>query len=263
MREVKTPFSVLCADDDFIVPIALEKCVAFLKKNDNYSCALGLMTLHRFPFSWSPVYYDRIAAEALTPEERLKLYFSGKSCVPFYAVHRTEMLRLIWGETARYVSDWGLLELFPCALSLLYGKMRVFPDLYMSRECNTTSWYDADYQKRIYSVEKCEKAIKGITLHLESTTSRDVNRARQFVNSELTHYVERLNKNSVEKKSKFSFARIQQHFHYRLVRRKYSQMIANKNSKSFADFQRVEQSVLFAKLRNDSILNSRKEYRQS
>lgn len=41
LKKIKTPYIVFCADDDFIVPSTILKCVEFLEKNKEYSVAEG------------------------------------------------------------------------------------------------------------------------------------------------------------------------------------------------------------------------------
>ena len=43
---IQTDYSVLCADDDFIIPSSLNKCINFLKNNKSYSSAHGLYFNH-------------------------------------------------------------------------------------------------------------------------------------------------------------------------------------------------------------------------
>ena len=42
IQKVKTPYVFMCADDDFIIPRAIEKCIKFLDKNSDYSSAQGI-----------------------------------------------------------------------------------------------------------------------------------------------------------------------------------------------------------------------------
>ena len=77
-------------------------------------------------FSIGPLGQNGSSSEQDSAEKRLNAYLSGETgYYPMYAVHHTALFQQIWSETKIYVSDWGLSELFPCALSFIYGKMKI------------------------------------------------------------------------------------------------------------------------------------------
>lgn len=49
LKSVKTPYVVLCGDDDFVFPAAVDQCVKFLELNKDYAAAIGDV--------WSLSYY--------------------------------------------------------------------------------------------------------------------------------------------------------------------------------------------------------------
>ncbi len=168
LKNVSTPFSVLCADDDYIIPTALSPCVDFLKKHEDYVAAQGFYINHFLrkdsqgqpSFFWSPLYIAQRSVNMSCPLERFRFSLENFAGSIFYAVYRTQHLRLIWEETVLHVWDWGLSETLPMALSFLYGKLKILPILYSSREANNYAWYTLEHLRQIYSVQKCESAIK-------------------------------------------------------------------------------------------------------
>jgi len=123
-----------------------------------------------------------------------------------YAVHPTGLFQRIWGEANNYVSDWGLSELFPCALSFIYGKMKVLPIFYASREPNNYSWYDEERHKEMYSDKKLKKAVEGLCVHLSIVDKISLEDARSVVVDSFNLYLNRvfsknpsLQKNSFQK----------------------------------------------------------------
>ena len=69
------------------------------------------------------------------PQNRVYAYLSNLSGGhQFYGVHRTELFKLIWKETAHYTPNIGWGEYFPGCLSLIYGKRKILPVFYLSRE---------------------------------------------------------------------------------------------------------------------------------
>ena len=158
---IDTPFAVLCADDDFIIPTGIVESQNFLLENKNYVSAHGLYFNHtsaddvqKKGFTIVPLYQKGGSSEQDSATKRLNAYLSGPISNVFYAVHRTELLQLIWTETKTFVSDWGLAELFPCSLSFIYGKMKVLPIFYSSREPNTYAINNYGFFKRNFSESK-------------------------------------------------------------------------------------------------------------
>lgn len=254
LREVKTPFCVLCADDDFVIPESLISCASFLERNEDYSSAMGRVVTHTFPFSWSPVYYGCTGGEEQTPQERLRSYFSGKSAIPFYALHRTEILRSVWEETDSCVSDWGLSELVPCALSLIHGKCKTFPRFFLSRENHVESWYNDDYNRKMYSPEKCDQAVIGIARRLSLRDGIDPRLAEEWVRRELDSFVgSRFGGKG--NRSIGPWGRLQSYLSYRIARQKYAECARSEA------FQKVKSAVSTDRLESQTAENTRKDYR--
>jgi len=143
---IKTKYSVLCPVDDFIVPSALVKCIEFLENHPDYLCAQGLFIKHwlfekdgNTEFGWMPRDIRMVSNNFKLPQNRVYAYLSNLSGGhQFYGVHRTEKFKLIWRETVRYASSMGWGEYFPGCLSLIYGKRKVLPVFYLSRETHET-----------------------------------------------------------------------------------------------------------------------------
>ena len=143
---IETKYSVLCPVDDFIVPSALVKCIEFLEKHPDYLCAQGLFIKHwlfqknsKTKFGWMPRDIRMVSNNFKLSQNRVYAYLSNLSGGhQFYGVHRTEKFKLIWRETVRYASNMGWGEYFPGCLSLIYGKRKVLPVFYLSRETHET-----------------------------------------------------------------------------------------------------------------------------
>ena len=173
-QSITTPFTVLCADDDFLIPAGILASRDFLQENLDFSSVHGLYFGHttaelvsKNGFSISPLYDKGRSSLENRGTDRIIAYLSGQThYYPYYALHRTDAFKLIWMETKKYISDWGLIEIFPCALSFTFGKMKVLPVFYSSREPNTYTWYDENRHREMYSAEKLKYAIKGVAKHL-------------------------------------------------------------------------------------------------
>lgn len=126
---VKTPFTVFCADDDFLMPNSVEQCVEFLEQHHDYNCASGIWVQVESTRDnrCSQIRCDQINQFSATQRFR-KLadnWFSN-----FYSVYRTESLKRAWqvaGESSDYANARIFLELMLCHLGAIYGKMAVLP----------------------------------------------------------------------------------------------------------------------------------------
>jgi glycosyltransferase domain-containing protein len=204
---IKTEFSVLCADDDFIFPYALEEAIDYLKKNKDFSSCLGNQYKHHILnfFGKKFVIFQQSSvngSEIIDNDcfDRILKYMSGKSIYyPFYAVHRSNDLKKIWKQTSAYVDYWGLSEVLPCAISLTLGKMRVMNIPYTTRERNNFVWYNEKNVLKMYSYNKIEKAKNGLIEVLSETNDNDIKKNNNFVNKVFEILVDRLVNKSLKK----------------------------------------------------------------
>ena len=159
-KNISTKFSVLCADDDFLFPTGLQACINFLSENDDYVSCHGKYFLHFYSkiFKKKLIKFEEIhkfgkSSYSESPLERVSNYltFKNNAIGPFYAVHKTEIFKKIWFNSAKNIFDWSLSELMPCALSLGYGKMKSIKVIYCSREPNYNFWYNIVEHQRGFS----------------------------------------------------------------------------------------------------------------
>jgi glycosyltransferase domain-containing protein len=141
MDQIDTPYMLMCADDDFIIPAAIHTCVQFLSGHPSFSVAMGNVICYLrnsiddfrlefaaiFPAGTKPV------IEEEDPLTRLDLFFSGYHEI-FYAVHRTENLRQGFRGAGPVVTQLYLNEYLTVICPLLKGKFIELPVLYHVRE---------------------------------------------------------------------------------------------------------------------------------
>ena len=270
---INTRFAVLCADDDFLIPSGIIASHDFLLKNEDYASAHGLYFNHTsfekaqdIGFSIGPMYKEGISVDDNNAVNRLKIYFSGKAKnYPLYALHRTNLFQLIWKETNVYVSDWGLSEKFPCAISLIYGKMKRLPVFYSSREPNTFSWYDEERYRKMYSDKKLDLAFKGFEKHLITVDKMfDKERFSIVINS-FKSYLSRVDKKISYKPNRFvsffHFLRNSISFRTRLSKLIIRGCHFSIYPKYMDDYKILRNSVINANMTTQAELNrSRKQY---
>lgn len=282
---INTPYAAICADDDFIVPNGIIESINFLESNSDYSLAHGRYITHYInqknnEFDWYPAYINDYSLEIKNPIDRINYHLSNYTST-FYAVHRSEILKRIWQEAARYTSDWGLSEIFPSALSILYGKKKLLNVFYSSREHNMFSWHNKDYFQNMYSNEKCKRAIKGISIHISALTGIKENICETIAEKSLNMYLHscsayriryqrRIRKNIVSILEKFHikkyilyirkrFNNIRKKIILKSFHKEYA-LIINDKSESINDFQKIKELVLYYQLGSNRLNRSRKNY---
>ncbi len=137
--QAATAYAVVVPDDDFIVPAALDRCIAFLAGHPDYVAAHGAgitMTLDTNGLHGRVVYcapYPQTVLEAGSASQRLTDHLSQYT-VSLFSVHRIES----WRTMLRGVETLGDMsfsaELLPCCLSVVLGKIKELDGLYLVRQ---------------------------------------------------------------------------------------------------------------------------------
>ena len=276
MKKVNTDYVLLCADDDFIVPKAIEECVLFLEQNLKYSIARGFYCSHHLrknkkggnEFVWLP---DEIATSTVydRPSERLRYHLSNYN-LTFYAVHRTEIMKFIWEESAKYTSDMRFMEILPSALSLIYGKMKVLPVFYGSCESIPDSCsricdpWNVLVQRDDFQ-DRCEKVMNCLAEHLTKqellTAKASAKIARESLDAYLVftkkyknHYLREKVKEILKKLQLYDSINCMRKFkkkylsfrYMRFLRAKnqYARLLEDKKSKYYSDFRKIKDIVI-------------------
>ena len=141
LQQVSSRYVILCADDDFIMPVAIEKCINFLNNNPDYASVQGRCVCYKKSeviagagISFYPIYprleYSYEAADGL---ERLDdLLADYKSYL--YAVHRTSLLKDAYTGASASIRNLYLNEYNASILPIVKGKYKELPFLYQVRE---------------------------------------------------------------------------------------------------------------------------------
>jgi len=157
MKDVKTEFCAISADDDFLIPSTFKKYINFLSKNSKYASVHGLYFNHREIEFNSKKYFvlDQLYSNKANsnddndPINRIKNYLNGKcNYYPFYAITRSNYLKNIIYNTNKFSKNITFDEYLFNILSLKIGKMKVFNDLYCSKQINYFNWTN---QSKIYN----------------------------------------------------------------------------------------------------------------
>ena len=155
-----------------MIPDCLEECINFLQLIHDYTSANGITCIHDYTsdkqFRMFQNYTKGRSLKKRTAKERFfDYYIARRTGIPVhYNVHRTSFLKFIWEETNIYAFGGGYLELFPQALSVMYGKMKMINMFYQSKEKNYSSWATSEQYKAMHSEHNTKMLMKGLVKHL-------------------------------------------------------------------------------------------------
>lgn len=283
LKNILTPYSVVCADDDFIVPSAIEKCVVFLEKNPDYSVVQGLYCRHslkrrkngKVKFDWVPAYYNAKSLTSDNPSERLKFHLSNYNTPTFYGVHRTNTLRFLHRESLKTAFHGRMSEVLLTALTLIYGKMKILPIFYSSREPGTSSteqtfkvlpYYYSRWPSFLaedsYKLEY-KKAVACLAKNFQKQTNFNINKSTEIAKEAFDGYLNPLRLRIAQRdRSHFRkpFKKILTNLHLlgsykrmenirtniqlRPIKREYSKFLEKNDSRFQENLNRIKKAVI-------------------
>lgn len=139
LSKVSTPYVFLCADDDFINPSSVKKCINFLNENPDYASAQGhyidfynnrIIRFRPFPFT----YIIGLDYNAEKASDRIEQLFKQYMFL-HYSVHRIQNLTLTFDLLKDFPAIFGGAgQYFLDIISITNGKHKVLPVFYAARE---------------------------------------------------------------------------------------------------------------------------------
>lgn len=200
LRGVSTPYSVFCADDMFITPNGIRESLSFLENNPDFSVAqgysIGFWLRHikgdKQQFMYRPS-YDLVSNTFFGPKERLVCHLS-KYSPTFYGVTRTDLLKIIFEEAAKFTDNNRFTELLLSMLTLVYGKMKTLDVFYTARQAlsesmSTRSKTLIGFIKDGTYGEKYAKFRECLARHLSIKANSDIKDAQQAVDKGMSVYL--------------------------------------------------------------------------
>jgi glycosyltransferase domain-containing protein len=153
---LNTKYTVLCADDDYITPKALNKSIDFLGKNSDYTAVGGFYLaflkkdsrLKKKQLYWkeylSPFDQIKTYASLISPDPQSRLINHLSFYIPtLYYVHETDFLKMIQKESLPLVKELNFAasfgELLLDMLTVIYGKIKTLDMFYGARESIPTT----------------------------------------------------------------------------------------------------------------------------
>ena len=141
LKRVSTPYSVLNADDDFLVCKTMDLVIEFLDHHPDYSIAHGdeatmkLKSTGAFGEVASVARYMPATVEFDTARERVSNYMGSASTA--FSVCRTEQMLADFQETISLGLDTRFSEMLTTCLSIVRGKSKKLSGLYLVRQLHS------------------------------------------------------------------------------------------------------------------------------
>lgn len=141
LEKITTPYVVMCADDDFVIPSAIFKCVDFLSANRAFSAAMGNTICYKKnlrlkeQIEFFGYYHERLSFRTLEddPIKRVADFFKIYRAI-FYAVQRTEILKKTFEDAEAVINNLFLNEYLTAIYPVVSGHLIEMPILYSVRE---------------------------------------------------------------------------------------------------------------------------------
>ncbi len=155
---VSTPYAAFVADDDFLVPSALNQCAKFLGEHPDYVAAHGIgiaITLDSKGLYGQITqcgHYRQPVIEAKSASQRLDDHLSHYS-VTLFSVHRIESWRAMYRDVHLLKDKTFGSELLSCCKSVILGKSKELDCLYVVRQNHAQRYLLPDMYDWITSPE--------------------------------------------------------------------------------------------------------------
>lgn len=140
-KYIATPYITMCADDDFVIPPAINQSVEFLNNHPEYASSQGLYACF-YPQKRMAIYsiYPQMINNSISDESSAErvLHLMTQYYQFYYAVFRTEVFKgainSIIELNKSCIQNLNLLELYLSMYAVIEGKHAVLPVLHEMRE---------------------------------------------------------------------------------------------------------------------------------
>jgi glycosyltransferase domain-containing protein len=137
----QTDYVVLHADDDFMIPAAMESCIAFLDANPDFAACMGRMAWFRAA-ALDKTQVNTIDGRTRAEEdaaERLINHVANFNPT-LYAIHRREVFVESCVRTLDFTRNVIFWQYLQSCIAVLRGKLKTLDGLYYLRLHNDVGW---------------------------------------------------------------------------------------------------------------------------
>ena len=190
-KNLSTKYTILCADDNFVPPNAIKKCIEFLEKNNDYASVQGHSTAflkHKEEIIFYPTHSVSVGwkVDDNSPSERIK-----KSLRPYmhliYSVHRTENIQKTFelAASASIPVTFLLIERLVGMVAIINGKHIVLPLLFTVADVLIRKTYRGEDIIIIATAKRYKKKYDTFIDHCSGYLAKkegiDYNRAKNII----------------------------------------------------------------------------------
>ncbi|MDD3296561.1 MAG: TIGR00180 family glycosyltransferase [Candidatus Omnitrophica bacterium] len=149
IRVVSTPYAGFIADDDFLIPSRFEEAIKFLENNPGYSAVQGVGILFSLKSSGPYGEFSSISPYVLrsiesdTASKRFIDHLNSYS-VTLFSIYKTQTWKKMYKNITKIEDRAFADELLPCFLSVIYGKVKKLPGLYLVRQVHDRRYHLPD-----------------------------------------------------------------------------------------------------------------------
>ena len=168
---IKTPFSMLCSDDDFQAPSGVKRCINFLEENNDYEqCSgrsVGFWPYRNF-INLRPMkaYHQSYVLDHPNPVERVKFHLTNYMITTIYGVHRSASLKYCLKHAMNndFRNPYPQETLFEFAAAT-YGRSKILPFVTWIRSFEndpiaTQGWMRNEWLSDWYDNPKYKEQVK-------------------------------------------------------------------------------------------------------
>ena len=208
ISSVTTKYCVMCADDDFITPNSMKKCIDFLERNPEFTAVGGYyydflalkQSNRKKTFFWRKYLFSSENIEnymtitSPEPKDRLSIHFTNYFPTIYY-IHQTDFLQMIYKEILQNTSDVRFGEILLDMLTIIHGKIQTLDILYGARESIVTS-STSTYSRLSHFInngtydEKFQKFRECLVNHLIEKQEISVQDAEKIINDGMESYIQ-------------------------------------------------------------------------
>jgi len=200
--KISTPYVVMCANDDFLIPEAIEQLVDFLDNNNDYNSAQGMFI--DFSIKNNEIIrglrYKSTSDIDLDDTDGLKRLFRLQSNYfqYYYSVIRTEIFNRVFESINHFstceISNLCLLESYMSSYIAINGKHRILPIFYSVREniLNSAASFTDTIPDVIFKSKyrkQYESYLSNLAYELHSVDNISIDRAYAKIKQSVKIYV--------------------------------------------------------------------------
>jgi len=149
MDRIRARFVMLCGQDDFVVPSALERVVGTLDADAGLSCARGRVARFRIHRKEDATGGDRVGIEFLQHPmhayreahavDRVLAHLRGYSST-LYSIHRRSQLIESFRRTEAATSNVIFMQYLASCITAAQGRVECVNTLFLARQAHAASW---------------------------------------------------------------------------------------------------------------------------